>query len=102
MGRRRNGGAQKRNGGQNGNPAKAPRSQSNNGRNNNKASNSDYQAQIAQGNIPGTAGKDYPVNSLSAWRRRPGFENIELAPDHLIVPGYPGLGGGGGGSRKSP
>jgi len=68
----------------------------------NKGSKTDYAAQVEQGNIPGTAGKDYPINSLSAWRKRPGFENIELAPDHLVVAGYPGLGsgGGGGGGRK--
>ena len=27
------------------------------------------------------------------------FENIELAPDHLVVAGYPGLGGGNGGRK---
>ena len=81
--------------------------------------NSDYEAAIARGEIPGTPGKDYPVNSVAAWRKRPGYENIELAPASLIVPGYPGLdklptstrklpkpankpnGSGGGGNRRS-
>ena len=71
-------------GGNGGNGNQAPR--------NNKAS-ADYKAQIAQGKIPGNAGKDYPANSLHALRKRPGFENIEMAPDHLITPDYPGLGG---------
>jgi len=86
------GGAGKRNG-QNGAPADSTKNR------NNKGAKADYEAQIAQGNIPGTAGKDYPVNSLAAWRKRPGFENIELAPDHLVVAGYPGLGGGNGGRK---
>lgn len=60
----------------------------------------DFKAQIAAGKIPGEPGKDYPVNSLAAFRKRPGFENIELAPDHLITPDYPGLGQGGNKSKK--
>ena len=34
-----------------------------------------------------TAGKDYPTNSLAALRKK--FPGLELAPDELIVPGYP-------------
>lgn len=52
--------------------------------------NGDYQAAIARGEIPGTPGKDYPVNSLDALRKK-GFGNIELAPASLITPDYPGL-----------
>lgn len=63
------------------------------------SSNDDLLAEIAAGNIPGTAGKDYPVNSLAAWRKRPGYENIELAPADLVVAGYPFPSGGGGGAR---
>merc|ERR1712238_482392 len=59
------------------------------------SSNDDLLAEIAADNIPGTAGKDYPVNSLAAWRKRPGFENIELAPADLVVAGYPFPSGGG-------
>jgi len=106
-----NGGAPKRknqNGGRSGSTSRAssPPARASQGQNSrsNKGSKADYAAQVEQGNIPGTPGKDYPINSLSAWRKRPGFENIELAPDHLVVAGYPGLGsgggGGGGGGRK--
>jgi len=106
--RKKNGGGSPRRKNQNGNrasspPAAASQGQKGNGRSN-KGSNTDYAAQVAQGNIPGTAGKDYPVNSLSAWRKRPGYENIELAPADLVVAGYPfpnGGGGGGGGGRKN-
>merc|ERR1711935_987784 len=105
--RKKNGSGSPRRKNQNGNrasspPAAASQEQSKNGRNN-KGSNTDYAAQVEQGNIPGTAGKDYPVNSLSAWRKRPGYENIELAPADLVVAGYPfpNGGGGGGGGRKN-
>ena len=63
--------------------AAAPR----NGRQN---SASDYQAAVARGEIPGVPGKDYPVNSVDALRKK-GFGNIELAPASLITPDYPGL-----------
>merc|ERR1739844_88922 len=48
-----------------------------------------FQDEIAQGKVPGNAGKDYPVNSLAAWRKPPGYENIELAPEDLIPANYP-------------
>jgi len=84
---------------------KAPRAQNGRPRKNQRlprqkpSSNDDLLAEIAAGNIPGTAGKDYPVNSLAAWRKRPGYENIELAPADLVVAGYPFPSGGGGGAR---
>merc|ERR1712203_566191 len=114
-----NGGRKKNNNGQGGrragstqnrsSPAKAPKAQNGRPRKNQRlprqkpSSNDDLLAEIAAGNIPGTAGKDYPVNSLAAWRKRPGYENIELAPADLVVAGYPFPSGGGarGGKRKS-
>jgi hypothetical protein len=63
----------------------------------NKASAS-FQDQIAQGNIPGTPGKDYPVNSVDALRKRPGFSNLKPAPAHLVTPDYPSSGG----SKRPP
>merc|ERR1712088_266910 len=49
--------------------------------------NSNFQDEIANGRVPGSAGKDYPVNSLAALRKK--FPGLGLAPDELIVPGYP-------------
>ncbi len=100
-----NNGGQRRN--NNAGSKKSPSSNGNSGSGNaarGNRNNADFQSQIAQGKIPGEAGKDYPVASLAAFRKRPGFENIELAPDHLITPDYPGLGkaaGGGGGRKKN-
>lgn len=74
--------------------AAAPR----NGRQN---SASDYQAAVARGEIPGVPGKDYPVNSVDALRKK-GFGNIELAPASLITPDYPGLASLPTSQRKLP
>jgi len=110
--KKKNGGASRKRQNQNGNRASSPSAPASKGQNNknarnNKGSNTDYAAQAKEGNIPGTPGKDYPVNSLAAWRKRPGYENIELAPADLVVAGYPypnGKGGGGGGrkNKKAP
>ena len=77
-----------------GGAAAAPR----NGRQN---SASDYQAAVARGEIPGVPGKDYPVNSVDALRKK-GFGNIELAPASLITPDYPGLASLPTSQRKLP
>ena len=50
----------------------------------------DYYGQIAKGEIPGVAGKDYPVNSVQALAGR--FSGIQVAPADLITPDYPGRG----------
>ena len=47
-----------------------------------------YYNQIANGEIPGVAGKDYPVNSVQALSGR--FNGIQVAPADLITPDYPG------------
>ena len=44
--------------------------------------------QIANGEIPGVAGKDYPTNSVQALSGR--FNGIQVAPADLITPDYPG------------
>merc|ERR1712226_1434527 len=61
----------------------------------------DYQAAVARGEIPGVPGKDYPVNSVDALRKK-GFGNIELAPASLITPDYPGLASLPTSQRKLP
>ena len=48
--------------------------------------------QIANGAIPGVAGKDYPVNSVQALSGR--FNGIQVAPADLITPDYPGSSSG--------
>jgi len=60
----------------------------------------DFQEEIAQGKIPGTPGKDYPTNNLDALRKK--HPNIAPAPDHLITPDYPGLGGKGASGAGAP
>merc|ERR1712025_906848 len=92
--KKKNGGASRKRQNQNGNRASSPsapasKGQTNKNPRNNKGSNTDYAAQAKEGNIPGTPGKDYPINSLAAWRKRPGYENIELAPEDLIPANYP-------------
>lgn len=97
-GRNGNGGQKRKNGANNG-----QRQQINNNQDRSNKANADFQAQIKEGKIPGRPGQDYPVASLAAFRKRPGFENIELAPDHLITPDYPGLGKtGSSGNGKRP
>jgi hypothetical protein len=46
----------------------------------------DYQSQVSKGQIPGTPGKDYPVNSVDALKKKnPGsFGNLQPAPAHLV------------------
>ena len=48
----------------------------------------EFYNQIASGEIPGVAGKDYPVNSVQALTGR--FNGIQVAPADLITPDYPG------------
>ena len=55
------------------------------GRNNN---NADFESQIANGEIPGVPGKDYPVNSVQALKGR--FANLQVAPADLIINTFPG------------
>lgn len=45
--------------------------------------------QIANGQIPGVPGRDYPINSLSGLRKK--FTNLQPAPAELITPDFPGL-----------
>merc|ERR1711997_835742 len=100
--RKKNGGGSRKRNNQNGNHASPkPEQQKTRNTSSNKGSKSDLAAQAAAGNIPGTPGKDYPINSLSAWRKRPGYENIELAPADLVVAGYPFPNGGGSGGKKN-
>ena len=49
-----------------------------------------FQEQIANGEIPGIPGKDYPVNSIDALKKK-GFQGIRLAPAELITPDFPNL-----------
>lgn len=46
----------------------------------------DFQSQVSKGQIPGTPGKDYPVNSVDALKKKnPGsFGNLQPAPAHLV------------------
>lgn len=101
---RKNGNGNGRNGQQKKNGGNRQQQQQGGSNNQGRAnkSNADFQAQIKEGKIPGRPGQDYPVASLAAFRKRPGFENIELAPDHLITPDYPGLGKGSGSGGKRP
>lgn len=85
------------NGGRQQNP-RGGRNGNNNGRRNNGNNNnkSQYFEQIAQGQIPGRPGQDYPVNSVKNLKGK--FTNLKLAPAHLITPDYPKnaqIGGGG-------
>ncbi len=50
----------------------------------------EFYDQIAQGQIPGEAGKDYPVNSVQGLRNR--YQGIQAAPPDLVTPDYPGNG----------
>jgi hypothetical protein len=49
----------------------------------------DLLSQVSKGQIPGVPGKDYPVNSVDALKKKnPGsFSNLQPAPAHLITPG---------------
>jgi hypothetical protein len=49
----------------------------------------DLLGQVSKGVIPGVPGKDYPVNSVDALKKKnPGsFSNLQPAPAHLITPG---------------
>merc|ERR1711997_1245525 len=62
--------------------------------------NSDYQAEIRSGNIPGPAGKDYPTVSLTQLEKR-GFKGIQPAPEDLVPKDYPKQGGGRRSGQKS-
>ncbi|TRY78220.1 hypothetical protein TCAL_15311 [Tigriopus californicus] len=54
---------------------------------NNSVNKSQYLEQVAQGQIPGQPGQDYPVNSVKGLKGK--FTNLKLAPAHLITPDYP-------------
>ena len=60
--------------------------------------NSQYEQQIAGGQIPGEAGRDYPTFSLKQLEKK-GFKGIQPAPADKVVKNYPK--GGGGGGRRS-
>ena len=62
--------------------------------------NSQYEQQIAGGQIPGEAGRDYPTFSLKQLEKK-GFKGIQPAPADKVVKNYPKGGGGGGGGRRS-
>ena len=49
----------------------------------------ELQGQVAKGVIPGVPGKDYPVNSVDALKKKnpASFSNLKPAPAHLITPG---------------
>jgi len=107
-GSRRNGGANrgaggsKKNGGSRRNGGNKNQGAS---RRNGGGKNSQYEEQIKNGKIPGTAGKDYPNYSLKQLEKK-GFSGIQPAPADKIVSDYPKnggsqRGGGSGGSRKS-
>ena len=51
----------------------------------------ELQGQVAKGVIPGVPGKDYPVNSVDALKKKnpASFSNLKPAPAHLITPGTP-------------
>merc|ERR1719232_1925434 len=74
-----------------------PKSGSNGG-----SKNSQYDKDIANGKIPGQAGKDYPTFSLKQLEKK-GFKGIQPAPADKIVKNYPKQNGrgGGGGNRSS-
>jgi len=65
--------------------------------------NKNYDAEIAQGKIPGKPGKDYPTFSLSGLGKNKNFKGIKPAPQDKIVKNYPrkANGGNGGGNRRS-
>ena len=60
--------------------------------------NSQYQSQIKNGNIPGSAGKDYPNFSLKQLEKK-GFSGIQPAPEDLIPKNYPKQNGSRGGQK---
>ena len=61
--------------------------------------NSQYQSQIKNGKIPGSAGKDYPNFSLKQLEKK-GFSGIQPAPEDLIPKNYPKQNGGRGGQKS--
>merc|ERR1712227_188195 len=73
-----------------------------NGGGNGRSKNGQYDKDIANGKIPGQAGKDYPTFSLKQLEKK-GFKGIQPAPADKIVKNYPKQNGkgGGGGNRSS-
>jgi len=91
-------GGSSRKGGRGGNKSSAAGGQRSGGGN---SRNSQYQKDIASGNIPGKAGQDYPTFSLKQLEKK-GFKGIQPAPADKIVKNYPKQGSrNGGGARRS-
>lgn len=61
--------------------------------------NSNYQADISKGKIPGQAGKDYPNYSISGLNKKGNFKGIKPAPQDKIPKNYPKSSGGGSSRR---
>merc|ERR1719232_1844760 len=100
-GSRNSGGSRKSGGSRNGGSRGNGGSRSNGG-GNGRSKNGQYDKDIANGKIPGQAGKDYPTFSLKQLEKK-GFKGIQPAPADKIVKNYPKPNGkgGGGGNRSS-
>merc|ERR1712227_748786 len=98
----RNGGAKRNNGGSRNVGSRGKAGSRKNGGGNGRSKNSQYDKDIANGKIPGQAGKDYPTFSLKQLEKK-GFKGIQPAPADKIVKNYPKQNGkgGGGGNRSS-
>ena len=79
-------GASKSGGNRNGGSKRGGGTRNNNGGNTSK--NNKYTNDIANGKIPGQAGKDYPNFSLKQLEKK-GFKGIQPAPADKIVANYP-------------